>query len=267
MPHEPARSAAVDRPSGTAASAAVGARQAFGRRTVGLGAMSMLRRLRGCGRCRRVRRRGCLRLAGLERRCPVRRSRRGYRATTRLGGVGPGQYGTGGAEAQSTGGSGRRGLTARERGRRSTNAGPTTPRRFRPRGGRPVQDHDPARDGSHDFVPEILQQPAGAATVGENHPLQRQFQDLTTAAGHIQAAPSILELTGALLLGSHAPRPRCPDSRWPTVPRWSRRRLTAGRRPRPGCGPGRRFAGSPRGAPRARRRRRRGRCPPRDRRS
>jgi len=47
---------------------------------------------------------------------------------------------------------------------------------------------------------DVLQQVAGAVAVPEDHPLQRRFQDLRTAAAHIQAAPSIFELTGALLL-------------------------------------------------------------------
>ena len=42
----------------------------------------------------------------------------------------------------------------------------------------------------------------------EDHPLQRRFQDLRTAATHVQAAPSIFELTGALLLDAEvAPSP------------------------------------------------------------
>jgi alkylation response protein AidB-like acyl-CoA dehydrogenase len=51
-------------------------------------------------------------------------------------------------------------------------------------------------------VADVLQQVAGAVAVPEDHPLQRRFQDLRTAAAHIQAAPSIFELTGALLLGA-----------------------------------------------------------------
>jgi alkylation response protein AidB-like acyl-CoA dehydrogenase len=54
-------------------------------------------------------------------------------------------------------------------------------------------------------VADVLQQVAGAAAVPEDHPLQRRFQDLRTAAAHVQAAPSIFELTGALLLGADAP--------------------------------------------------------------
>jgi alkylation response protein AidB-like acyl-CoA dehydrogenase len=57
-------------------------------------------------------------------------------------------------------------------------------------------------------VADALQQVAGAAAVPEDHPLQRRFQDLRTAAAHIQAAPSIFELTGALLLDAEvAPSP------------------------------------------------------------
>jgi alkylation response protein AidB-like acyl-CoA dehydrogenase len=51
-------------------------------------------------------------------------------------------------------------------------------------------------------VADVLQQVAGAAAVPEDHPLQRGFQDLRTAAAHVQAAPSIFELTGGLLLGA-----------------------------------------------------------------
>jgi alkylation response protein AidB-like acyl-CoA dehydrogenase len=54
-------------------------------------------------------------------------------------------------------------------------------------------------------VADVLQQVAGAATVAEDHPLQRRFQDLRTAAAHVQAAPSIFELTGGLLLGADVP--------------------------------------------------------------
>jgi alkylation response protein AidB-like acyl-CoA dehydrogenase len=49
---------------------------------------------------------------------------------------------------------------------------------------------------------DALQRAAGAVAVSEDHPLQRRFQDLRTAVAHIQATPSIFELTGALLLGS-----------------------------------------------------------------
>lgn len=52
---------------------------------------------------------------------------------------------------------------------------------------------------------DVLQRAAGAVTVPEEHPLQRRFQDLRTAAAHIQASPSIFELTGALLLGAQVP--------------------------------------------------------------
>jgi alkylation response protein AidB-like acyl-CoA dehydrogenase len=52
---------------------------------------------------------------------------------------------------------------------------------------------------------DVLQQVAGAAAVPEDHPLQRRFQDLRTAAAHVQAAPSIFELTGGLLLGADVP--------------------------------------------------------------
>jgi len=54
-------------------------------------------------------------------------------------------------------------------------------------------------------VADVLQQVAGAAAVPEDHPLQRGFQDLRTAAAHVQAAPSIFELTGGLLLGADVP--------------------------------------------------------------
>jgi alkylation response protein AidB-like acyl-CoA dehydrogenase len=52
---------------------------------------------------------------------------------------------------------------------------------------------------------DVLQRAAGTVTVLEDHPLQRRFQDLRTAAVHVQAAPSIFELTGALLLGADVP--------------------------------------------------------------
>jgi alkylation response protein AidB-like acyl-CoA dehydrogenase len=51
---------------------------------------------------------------------------------------------------------------------------------------------------------DVLQRAAGAVALAEDHPLQRRFQDLRTAAAHIQAAPSIFELSGALLLGADA---------------------------------------------------------------
>jgi len=54
-------------------------------------------------------------------------------------------------------------------------------------------------------VADVLQRVAGAAAVPEDHPLQRGFQDLRTAAAHVQAAPSIFELTGGLLLGADVP--------------------------------------------------------------
>jgi alkylation response protein AidB-like acyl-CoA dehydrogenase len=54
-------------------------------------------------------------------------------------------------------------------------------------------------------VADVLQQVAGAAAVPEDHPLQRRFQDLRTAAAHVQAAPAIFELTGGLLLGADVP--------------------------------------------------------------
>jgi indole-3-acetate monooxygenase len=54
-------------------------------------------------------------------------------------------------------------------------------------------------------VADVLQQVAGAVAVPEDHPLQRRFQDLRTAAAHIQAAPTIFELTGGLLLGADVP--------------------------------------------------------------
>jgi alkylation response protein AidB-like acyl-CoA dehydrogenase len=54
-------------------------------------------------------------------------------------------------------------------------------------------------------VADVLQQVAGVAAVPEDHPLQRRFQDLRTAAAHVQAAPSIFELTGGLLLGADVP--------------------------------------------------------------
>jgi DNA-binding SARP family transcriptional activator len=53
--------------------------------------------------------------------------------------------------------------------------------------------------------PHVPQRVAGAAAVPEDHPLQRRFQDLRTAAAHIQAAPSVFELTGGLLLGADVP--------------------------------------------------------------
>ncbi|GAA0944859.1 acyl-CoA dehydrogenase family protein [Pseudonocardia zijingensis] len=54
-------------------------------------------------------------------------------------------------------------------------------------------------------VADVLQQVAGATAVAEDHPLQRRFQDLRTAAAHVQAAPSIFELAGGLLLGADVP--------------------------------------------------------------
>jgi indole-3-acetate monooxygenase len=51
---------------------------------------------------------------------------------------------------------------------------------------------------------DALHRAAGAAAVAEDHPLQRRFQDLRAAGAHIQAAPTILELTGARLLGAEA---------------------------------------------------------------
>jgi indole-3-acetate monooxygenase len=54
-------------------------------------------------------------------------------------------------------------------------------------------------------VADVLQQVAGTVAVPEDHPLQRAFQDLRTAAAHVQAAPSIFELTGGLLLGADVP--------------------------------------------------------------
>ncbi|TQM36222.1 acyl-CoA dehydrogenase family protein [Pseudonocardia cypriaca] len=54
-------------------------------------------------------------------------------------------------------------------------------------------------------VADVLQRVAGAVAVAEDHPLQRQFQDLRTAAAHVQAAPSIFELAGGLLLGADVP--------------------------------------------------------------
>lgn len=55
-------------------------------------------------------------------------------------------------------------------------------------------------------VADVLHQVAGTVAVPEDHPLQRGFQDLRTAAAHVQAAPSIFELTGGLLLGAEVPR-------------------------------------------------------------
>jgi alkylation response protein AidB-like acyl-CoA dehydrogenase len=49
---------------------------------------------------------------------------------------------------------------------------------------------------------DVLQRAAGSAAVYEDHPLHQRFQDLRAAAAHIQAAPVILEMTGALLLGA-----------------------------------------------------------------
>lgn len=54
-------------------------------------------------------------------------------------------------------------------------------------------------------VADVLQRVAGTVAVTEDHPLQRAFQDLRTAAAHVQAAPSIFELTGGLLLGADVP--------------------------------------------------------------
>ncbi|QYN35987.1 acyl-CoA dehydrogenase family protein [Pseudonocardia sp. DSM 110487] len=54
-------------------------------------------------------------------------------------------------------------------------------------------------------VADVLQRVAGAAAVPEDHPLQRGFQDLRTAAAHVQAAPSIFEMAGGLLLGADVP--------------------------------------------------------------
>lgn len=55
---------------------------------------------------------------------------------------------------------------------------------------------------------DALQSAAGAAALYEDHPLQQRFQDARAAAAHIQAAPVILEVTGALLLGAPtAPNP------------------------------------------------------------
>jgi alkylation response protein AidB-like acyl-CoA dehydrogenase len=54
-------------------------------------------------------------------------------------------------------------------------------------------------------VADVLQRVAGAAAVPEDHPLQRGFQDLRTAAAHVQAAPSIFEMAGGLLLGAEVP--------------------------------------------------------------
>ena len=48
----------------------------------------------------------------------------------------------------------------------------------------------------------------GAAALDEDHPLQQRLQDARAAAAHIQAAPIVLEVTGALLLGAAtAPHP------------------------------------------------------------
>jgi indole-3-acetate monooxygenase len=55
---------------------------------------------------------------------------------------------------------------------------------------------------------DVLQTAAGAAALYDDHPLQQRFQDARAAAAHIQAAPLILEVTGALLLGAAtAPNP------------------------------------------------------------
>jgi alkylation response protein AidB-like acyl-CoA dehydrogenase len=51
-------------------------------------------------------------------------------------------------------------------------------------------------------VVDVLQGAAGAAALYEDHPLQQRFQDARAAAAHIQAAPLILEMTGAQLLGA-----------------------------------------------------------------
>jgi alkylation response protein AidB-like acyl-CoA dehydrogenase len=54
-------------------------------------------------------------------------------------------------------------------------------------------------------VTDVLQRVAGSVAVPEDHPLQRAFLDLRTAAAHVQATPSIFELTGGLLLGADVP--------------------------------------------------------------
>ena len=55
---------------------------------------------------------------------------------------------------------------------------------------------------------DVLHSAAGAAALDEDHPLHQRFQDARAAAAHIQAAPLVLEVTGALLLGAAtAPHP------------------------------------------------------------
>jgi len=54
-------------------------------------------------------------------------------------------------------------------------------------------------------VTDVLQRVAGSVAVPEDHPLQRAFLDLRTAAAHVQATPSIFELIGGLLLGADVP--------------------------------------------------------------
>jgi indole-3-acetate monooxygenase len=52
---------------------------------------------------------------------------------------------------------------------------------------------------------DLLQDASGAAALREDHPLQRQWQDLRMAVAHVQATPKILELAGGLLLGADVP--------------------------------------------------------------
>ena len=52
---------------------------------------------------------------------------------------------------------------------------------------------------------DLLQEASGAGALAEEHPLQRQWQDLRMAVAHVQATPKIFELTGGLLLGANVP--------------------------------------------------------------
>jgi alkylation response protein AidB-like acyl-CoA dehydrogenase len=47
-----------------------------------------------------------------------------------------------------------------------------------------------------------LHRAAGASAVYDGQPLERRFRDLHTAGAHVQADPRLLEITGAMLLGS-----------------------------------------------------------------
>ncbi len=52
---------------------------------------------------------------------------------------------------------------------------------------------------------DLLQDASGAAALAEEHPLQRQWQDLRMAVAHVQATQKIYELAGGLLLGADLP--------------------------------------------------------------